>query len=273
RDPLVGDGRSWAVITGATDGIGLSYARQLAHKRYNLLLISRSADKLEKVRNDLQVIQQPLNTTTKVLDIDFTINTDEVYDRIGREVRVLDDIHVLINNVGMGYPDGLPVYFVEQPDVEAFSRDMINANIVSCTRLTAQILPAMVRRGRGVVVNVSSFASNLPIPLIGVYSATKAYMDYFSRALEAECRHTGVIVQSLIPNVVLTKMNANIREQPSMKRLYPTADEYVKQAIRTVGRQSRAPGCRSHCIMQCCFGFLRFICDIIGVELDLMIIQ
>ncbi|CAG2102487.1 unnamed protein product [Medioppia subpectinata] len=163
----------------------MSYARQLAHKRYNLLLISRSADKLEKVRNDLQVIQQPLNTTTKVLNIDFTINTDEVYDRIDRELQAMD-IHVLINNVGMYCPDGVPRNFIDVPELNKYNQDIINVNIIACTRLTTLILPAMIHRGRGVIINLSSFGATFPYPQLAVYSATKVYVDYFSRALEAE---------------------------------------------------------------------------------------
>ncbi|CAG2108646.1 unnamed protein product [Medioppia subpectinata] len=240
-DPLVGDGRSWAVITGATDGIGLSYARQLAHKRYNLLLISRSADKLEKVRNDLQVIQQPLNTTTIVLDIDFAINTDEVYDRIDRELQTMN-IHVLINNVGMYCPDGVPRNFIDVPDLSKYNQDIINVNIIACTRLTALILPAMINRNRGVIINLSSFGATFPYPQLAVYSATKVYVDYFSRALEAECRHTGVVVQSVLPFFVLTKIIGHVGTQSFARLIMPTADSFVGQAIGTVGRQSRTAG-------------------------------
>ncbi|CAG2171876.1 unnamed protein product, partial [Oppiella nova] len=219
--------------------------------------------KLEKVRNELQIIQKPFNTTTRILALNFT--STHIYTQCEQTFRELDpDIHVLVNNVGMGYQDGIPVRFGETPNLDQFCTDMINVNIMSCTRLTALVLPAMVFNGQGVIINVSSFAANLPIPLLSQYSATKAYMDYFSRGLAVEYNDRGIIVQSVMPNVVSTKMVA----QPIRNSSFiPSARDYVRHTIRTVGFASRTAGYPSHRIAQIFYDFVAFISDIIGVNL------
>ncbi|CAG2180194.1 unnamed protein product, partial [Oppiella nova] len=113
----------------------MAYAHELALRQYNLLLISRSQEKLEKLDPDIQV---------------------------------------LVNNVGIAYPDGKPTLFGDMPNLDQFCTDMINVNIMSCTRLTALVLPAMVANGRGVIINVSSVAAITPMPLMSQYSATKS---------------------------------------------------------------------------------------------------
>ncbi|CAG2181025.1 unnamed protein product, partial [Oppiella nova] len=139
---------TWAVVTGCTDGIGLEYARQLASKGYNLLLISRNPNKLAKVGHE---IESTYRCRCRVLTIDFSLT--DIYDAIEKEFKRLEEmdeeIHVLVNNVSICYPKERPEYFTEIPNLSQFIESIINVNINACTRLTALVLPRMVAKGRG----------------------------------------------------------------------------------------------------------------------------
>ena len=131
---------TWAVVTGSTDGIGLEYARQLAAKGYNLLLLSRNPAKLAKVADEIRA-RHPDNKV-KVLAVDFT-RTD-IWEPIANELKSLEEIHVLVNNVGIVYPNERPEYFTKIPNLHQFIDNIINVNIFACTRLTALVLPGII---------------------------------------------------------------------------------------------------------------------------------
>ncbi|KAE8606274.1 hypothetical protein XENTR_v10010654 [Xenopus tropicalis] len=178
----------WAVVTGATDGIGKAYAEELAKRGMNIVLISRSPEKLEEVAKQ---IKEKFKVETKIIAADFGKPT-EIYGRIESGLRDLE-IGVLVNNVGVSYEH--PEYFLEIPDLENTLDKMININITSVCQMTRLVLPGMLGRGRGVILNISSASGMYPVPLLTVYSATKAFVDFFSRGLQAEYRSKGVTVQ------------------------------------------------------------------------------
>ncbi|CAG2180603.1 unnamed protein product, partial [Oppiella nova] len=180
-------------------------------------------------------------------------------------LRELDpDIHVVVNNVGIAYPDGKPTCFGDIPNLDQFCTDMINVNIMSCTRLTALVLPAMVFNGQGVIINVSSVAAITLMPLMSQYSATKAYMDYFSRALATKYNDRGIIVQCVLPNVVSTKM---IPQELHRKSYIPGARDYVRLAVRTVGVEGRTSVYPSYRYQQFLLDCVAILSIIIGVDL------
>ncbi|CAG2177005.1 unnamed protein product [Oppiella nova] len=109
-----------------------------------------------------------------------------------------EEIHVLVNNVSICYPKERPEYFTEIPNLSQFIESIINVNIKACTRLTALVLPRMVAKGRGVIINLSSMSALYPIPLLAIYSATKVYIDYLSRCLHQEYKSKGIVIQSLM---------------------------------------------------------------------------
>lgn len=115
----------------------------------------------------------------KVLAVDFT-RTD-IWEAISLELKTLEEVHVLVNNVGIVYPNERPEYFTKIPNLSQFIGDIVNVNIIACTRLTALVLPSMEARGRGVVINLSSASALSPVPLLAIYAATKVYIDYFTR--------------------------------------------------------------------------------------------
>jgi len=229
---------TWAVITGSTDGIGLEYAKQFAAKGYNLLLMSRNANKLTKVSHEIQSSHP--KCLIRALAVDFSHN--DIYATIAEEIADLDEIYVLVNNVGITYPNECPEYFTKIPNLNQFIEAMVNVNIISCTRLMALILPRMEARGRGVVINISSFTANFPTPLLSLYSATKVYMDYLSRALHGEYKSKGITIQSVLPFYVSTKMTKYIKTS----LFIPTPEQYVRSALKTVGIESQTSGIFGH---------------------------
>jgi len=162
---------SWAVVTGATDGIGLALAKELAKKKINIFLIARNPVKLKEVSKE---IEEKYQVETQCLEIDFLKFDESKQDQVKQAVSNLE-IGILINNVGMSYP--FPNYFNEiEPQLVD---SLIELNVQSTVRMTRIFLPLMEKRRKGAIVNMSSASSLFPAPLLTQYSATKAFVDYF----------------------------------------------------------------------------------------------
>ncbi|XP_072527931.1 very-long-chain 3-oxoacyl-CoA reductase-A [Salminus brasiliensis] len=227
----------WAVVTGATDGIGKSYAEELARRGFSMMLISRSQEKLDDVA---QSLESRFKVETKTVAVDF--GQVDIYPKIEAALSGLE-IGVLVNNVGISYP--YPEFFLHIPDLDNFINTMINVNITSVCQMTRLVLPRMEARAKGVVLNISSASGMYPVPLLTVYSATKAFVDFFSRGLQAEYKSKGLIIQSVLPFFVATKMT-KIRK-PTLDK--PTPDRYVAAELTTVGLQDQTNGYFPHAVM------------------------
>ncbi|XP_055011763.1 very-long-chain 3-oxoacyl-CoA reductase-A [Boleophthalmus pectinirostris] len=227
----------WAVVTGATDGIGKSYAEELARRGFAMMLISRSQEKLDDVA---KLLEEQYKVETKTIAVDF--GKTDIYPKIEAGLSGLE-IGVLVNNVGVSYP--YPEYYLHIPDLDNFITNMINVNMTSVCQMTRLVLPRMVVRSRGVILNISSASGMYPLPLLTVYSATKAFVDFFSRGLQEEYRRQGIIIQSVLPFFVATKMT-RIRK-PTLDK--PTPDRYVQAEVTTVGLQSQTNGYFPHAVM------------------------
>ncbi|XP_042903652.1 very-long-chain 3-oxoacyl-CoA reductase-B [Parasteatoda tepidariorum] len=224
----------WAIVTGSTDGIGKAYAKALAKKGFNIVLISRTFEKLETVA---QEIEKSYSVKTKVVAVDFTKDVD-IYDIIRREIEDLD-IGVLVNNIGMSYK--YAEYLTKIVDGVQFSDDCVKANITSCTRMTMLVLPVMEKLGKGVILNVSSLSALSPMPLLSLYSATKVYVKFLTEAVHDEYKSKGIIIQAVLPGFVSTNMS---KMRPSFTTCTPEA--FVKWAMKSVGVEMRTYGYPVH---------------------------
>ncbi|XP_052739040.1 very-long-chain 3-oxoacyl-CoA reductase-B [Bicyclus anynana] len=225
----------WALVTGSTDGIGKAYARELASRGCDIVLVSRSLDKLKSTAVE---IENEFKVNTKIVQADFC-EGESVYDNISKEIADIE-IGTIVNNVGVSYT--YPEYFLDIPDWEQSINNMIKANIVSTTRMTGLVLPGMVQRGKGVVINIGSGASSIPSPLLTIYAATKAFVEKFTEGLEMEYSKTGIIIQCVLPGFVCSKLSGLHRSS----LMAPTAKAYVKSAISLVGTSSRTAGYFPH---------------------------
>ena len=185
-----------ALITGASSGLGVEFARQLAPHAHALILTARRLDRLEILKAELCRSNPNLNVYCYGLDL---------ADGKGLErfTRWLPDqgirVNFLINNAGLG-DHGL-FEEAEWPKVKA----ILDVNITALTRLTHALLPVLRSFDDAAILNVSSSASFVPVPQLAVYAATKAYVTSFSEALRAELRGTGVSVTALCPGPVDTE--------------------------------------------------------------------
>lgn len=220
---------SWAIVTGPTDGIGRSFALQLARRKINLVLVGRSPSKLKDLADELQA---KYKTQVKTVVVDFTGDLIEGMNRVEEAINDLD-VGILINNVGMSYPYAR---FFHEVDSQLL-KNLIAVNIEGTTRMVHAVLPGMLKRKKGAIVNIGSGAATVipSDPLYTVYAATKAYVDQFSRSLYVEYKHSGVDVQCQVPLYVATKM-ASIKKA---SLLVPSADTYARAALRWVGYEPR----------------------------------
>ncbi|XP_047949839.1 very-long-chain 3-oxoacyl-CoA reductase 1-like [Salvia hispanica] len=221
---------SWALITGPTDGIGKSFAFQLARKGLNLVLVGRNPSKLEEVAGAIKSKFGAIQIKTVV--VDFSGELDDGVSRIKAAIEGLD-VGLLINNVGVSYPYAR---FFHEVD-EKLLNDLIKVNVVGTTKVTQAVLPGMVERKKGAIVNIGSGAAIVipSDPLYSVYAATKAYIDQFSRCLYVEYKKSGIDVQCQVPLYVATKM-ASIRRSSFF---VPSADGYARAALRWIGYEPR----------------------------------
>ena len=176
-----------ALITGASSGIGAAYARRLAAQGCDVILVARREPELTSIAADLE---QRLRTRTEVVVADLT--TPDGVAAVTRRLATAPP-HWLVNSAGFGIPGTF-----EQVPLDRLL-DMIRLHVLATVELCHAVLPGMIARGRGRIVNVASIGALLPRTGDATYCATKAYLLMFSRILHAELAGSGVQVQALCP--------------------------------------------------------------------------
>ncbi|XP_033092539.1 testosterone 17-beta-dehydrogenase 3 isoform X2 [Trachypithecus francoisi] len=210
----------WAVITGAGDGIGKAYSFELAKRGLNVVLISRTLEKLEAIATE---IERTTGRSVKIIQADFT--KDDIYEHIKEKLTGLE-IGILVNNVGM-LPNLLPSHFLNAPDE---IQRVIHCNITSVVKMTQLILKHMESRRKGLILNISSGIALFPWPLYSLYSASKVLTPYAVSTAMTKYLNTNVITK--------------------------TADEFVQESLNYVTIGGETCGCLAHEILA---GFLSLI--------------
>ena len=182
-----------ALITGASSGIGAIYADRLARRGYDLVLVARNRERLEKVAQRVSTATQ-----RKVETVVADLGKPADLARVEANLRSDSRITLLVNNAGFGALMPLLSSDVEKMD------EMIRVNILALTRLTYAAVPGLVSRGHGAIVNIASVVAVAPDWLNGVYGASKSFVLSFSQSLRTELADKGVQVQVVLPGATAT---------------------------------------------------------------------
>ncbi len=189
--PPIDDGT--VLITGASGGIGREIAVQLAPRARMLILLARRAERLEELRTSLRARHPRLQVLTLTVDLSDEDDVNRTLATAGEQAGAVD---VLVNNAGVG-----DQILADQADW-ARVRNLLRTNVMAVAQLTTALVPAMVKRGRGGVLNMGSGAGLTVMPASAAYSASKHFMDGFSEALRADLTGTGVVVTQVCPGPV-----------------------------------------------------------------------
>jgi short-subunit dehydrogenase len=223
--------RETALITGASSGIGEQFARQLAARGHDLVLVARRADRLEQLAGELSTDAHPV-------PCDLATDAASLRDRVA-ELGV--EVDLLVNNAGFGTAGP---FLDQDPGRDA---EQVRVNCEAIVTLTHAFLPGMVERGRGGIINVASSAGMQPIPYESVYAATKAFAISFTDALHTELRGSGVRVLAVNPGPVPTEWQGVAGYGPDRVGVVPgeiPADQVVRESLAAYerGRRSVIPG-------------------------------
>lgn len=221
-----------ALITGASAGIGREFARQLAGRARTIVLVARRRERLEQLRDELKARNSRLNVHTHPVDLNDGEQIQILIESLKRENIAVD---LLINDAGLG---DLGPFATSDLDR---TQQIIRVNILALTSLTRRLVPAMIAKKRGGILNVSSSAGFLPIAGFAVYAASKAYVTSFSEGLRAELRGTGVSVCALCPGPVHTEFTdvayrPGKSERSSVEFVHVTAETVARSGLAAIER-------------------------------------
>jgi short-subunit dehydrogenase len=184
-------------VTGASSGIGAEYARQLAAAGYDLILVARRRDRLERLRDTLR------DGHGVIVDVIAADLAEPQQRRLVETAAAERPLSMLVNNAGVG---GILPF--DQTSSDAIQR-MLDVNVTALTRLARAALPGMLKRGLGTIVNVGSGLSFTTMPNAAVYAGTKAYVVHFTQALGEEVADRGIRLQALVPGLVRTELGSD----------------------------------------------------------------
>jgi uncharacterized protein len=232
RNPL-------ALVTGASGGIGHELAQILARHGHDLVLVARSADKLAALAERLE-LDHGIEVRAIAKDLARPEAAAEIHEALAAEGLAVD---ILVNNAGLGLLGKFAEIGIEG-DVE-----MLRLNVEAPTMLTRLLLPSMLDRGSGRILNLASTAGFQPGPLMAVYYATKAYVLSFSEALANEVAGTGVTVTALCPGPTETGFSSRAGSEQSRLFKGPTMDARtvagIGYAALMAGKPVVIPGLRN----------------------------
>ena len=222
-----------AFITGASSGIGLSFAKQLAQKGFNLILLARRKDRLKTIANELEsqnsirceIIQADLS---EIGDIKKTVDY----------IRQINDLDVLVNNAGFATLG----YFADVPIEKSLG--MLNVHLTATIQFTHTAIKGMLKRKRGAIINVSSIGSFVLSPGNVVYDATKSFLNTFSENLKLEMQDMDIRIQALCPGLTRTEFHEvgdlkNYDRKAIPDSMWMSPDKVVSLSLRALGKSKK----------------------------------
>ncbi|KAI6695569.1 hypothetical protein NL676_023279 [Syzygium grande] len=245
---------SWAVITGATDGIGKALVFKLASTGLNLILVGRNPGKLKATSSELR---ERYGTTieVKTLIADFAkLSGEEIVGTMTGATEGLD-VGLLVNNAGMAYPYARYFHEVDRELMES----MLRVNLNAAVWVTKGVIDGMLKKKRGAILNIGSGSSVYvsSYPLQTLYASTKAFMAMFSRSIALEYKERGVDIQCQVPLFIATKMTM-LRRRPM---LVPSSEIFSGASVQWIGYERQCNPYWSHAVQ----GFVLHALDAITI--------
>jgi short-subunit dehydrogenase len=219
--------RPHALVTGASSGLGLAFARQLASRGHDLVLVARHAGRLDAVAAELAA-SSGMNTNVIAADLSEREGMDAVIDYV-RESRV----DILVNGAGFGTRGSLA-----KTDLDAQER-MLQLHVIAVHRLTIAALQGMVARRSGAIITISSVASFIASGGNANYCATKAYQRHYMESLAVELQGTGVYAQALCPGFTRTEFHArgNMKMSHVPAMIWQDAEVVVRESLAAMDKR------------------------------------
>eukprot|EP00127_Corallochytrium_limacisporum_P006764 Clim_evm34s235 gene=Clim_evmTU34s235 len=225
-----GRGTAWAVVTGSTSGIGEAYAKELAARGFNILLVGRTETKLQRVQKEITAVVEDVTVDYAISNAAHKSETE--VNRVLEKVQTACNgkLALLINNVGTApdHPD-----LLEETDLQEIE-DQIVVNCIYPAKLTRILMPALKNADKAAIINLSSYTTKINAPRLAIYSATKAFNLHFSMVHGEECRQHGIDVVAITPSFV----SSNMTKTEADPYGFTTATEpYVQDTLNKIGLQ------------------------------------
>ena len=229
--------KGWAIVTGASSGIGLEFARQLSRRGYPVLAIARRRERLEALT------KEAAEYDGRIESLSADLATEQGLALVSRRLDELGEIELLVNNAGVANAGD----FVGAPLEREIGE--IKLNVEAVVKLTQRVVGPMVKRRHGAIINLASVVGFQPFPHFAVYAATKAFVISFTEALAEELKGTGVRALVLCPGSVRTEMDVFAHNAGLLGRLPSlAAEEVVNTGLRALenGRVVKVVGLLNH---------------------------
>ncbi|WVN87724.1 long-chain 3-oxoacyl-CoA reductase [Cryptococcus depauperatus CBS 7841] len=263
-------GQTWAIVTGCTSGIGLEFARQLAQKKFNIILVGRRQSALVELGNEISA-KYEVETKSVVVDVSTPGSSrEEALTQLELLAKNLD-VGILINNVGASH--NMPVSFAETDRAEMIR--IVETNVTWTYLVTRAVLPSMIARSsqphaaKSLVLTIGSLTGRIPAPLLASYSGTKAALSNWTKALAEEVKSQGVIVELAQAAFVVSNMS-KIRKA---SLFVPTPAPFVRSTLNSIGLPRGAQGRPhertpfwSHAVLDYLVGFVGYFSEMAGIK-------
>ncbi|KAI9504178.1 hypothetical protein BX070DRAFT_177580, partial [Coemansia spiralis] len=210
------------VVTGCTDGIGKEMALQLADKGFNIILLSRTPEKLEQVKQGIE----SKGAKAIAYAVDFASCSSQRWDEIATIINS-NEVSVLVNNVGVCHKN--QIFFDKEK--HAACDDIVKVNVNSMMDITRIVVPQMQTRKNGLIINLGSFAAMRAMGFLSVYAASKSFIKTFSQSLAYELEPDGIMVTHIYCSWVASKMSGYRKPTLSI----PSAETFVKALFDHLG--------------------------------------